>query len=980
MGVLEMETESFIPSGGNKRPNGNDNANDSSSCTGHMSNNQRKITFLLLTLAAFVGSFVVEMDNTVQPSASDHVVKKATFHSTSGSFGGVNNVAHPGGAKAASKGEGIAFSEIIIPKSNVGHAILSLNRPNIVNHWGHYVHDEHRSPYASILYDATKEELEERQKIYVEKMKKVREEWGAWNFRDPQDEGNSKTTITNGVGVESTRLAANFSEVEYKDLPVDEFPPNSWQADEEYVAAFLGEAKKLVHRVKEGIRAEYGWPIKGKEDDKDYLEKRDKFWKINVWDPELCREDADDTAACNRDVKEGIVTMEKVAFDGLVRKLLHSLMTNDEFYAVLGGHSAAAGHGNDFQQNRIITFHHLMEPVFDKLGMRLVSRNMGMGGVGTLQFSLAGGDLYGEMDIVEWDSGMTEKGPPVDLFNKQAILSGERVPLIISDYHFNVVAETKGKAWMGKYVNGNEKNLFPDTTYENAASQPYAARWMNEKEEKYNAICWEPRSDFTPETNQHEKPGSQVGWHPGNRYHQWEGRKLALIILEALGVAFERWEEGVGKEGVPLAASYWHVGDVYKDIRENLRTHITTPTEDDNDVRSECEQLYPWLPRVCRVQMHGFGMWTPHAHEDFNFLNIIHPAPNGYKPHFTERNAYNGFDLLPLNQAVPDGEVDVHAIAIATTSDPPDLDHSWIEDDEEGAGDENLTNADSLTDNADAPPPSRRWLREASNVAFRKGAELFEPSTVVNSRFLPKVKNDKFISDAPLLRRKMDEYTSDADAIVPGRGWLASGWTELEDFCDGSAQSECSRKKEADCLLYGTNDSHREVSGNSLSGWLVFTVPKVREGIILARMEWWCAAGYKDGNALTKDWTKVNGGMTHDTTPWNDTGNRKMMATDRYGSEDESERQRKLKPKVDDLVPADLEMDIAINGVIKTMKREEWVTYTREASKNVAVWPLLDDSSMAEKDWEGESVEVAIRFRSELMPKQSYCVSHIFYA
>jgi hypothetical protein len=45
------------------------------------------------------------------------------------------------------------------------------------------------------------------------------------------------------------------------------------------------------------------------------------------------------------------------------------MITNDEFYVVLAGHSAAAGHGKDFQQNRIITFHKVMEPVFDKIGV-----------------------------------------------------------------------------------------------------------------------------------------------------------------------------------------------------------------------------------------------------------------------------------------------------------------------------------------------------------------------------------------------------------------------------------------------------------------------------------------------------------------------------------------------------------------------------------------------------------------------------------
>lgn len=539
-GVLEIEaeseTESFLPAKSDDNDNGEPASSSSSSPSIYVPGNQRKILFLILVLAASAGLFVTRMDKTVEsatlgvdggPSGSDHIETKApktSFHSSSGSFGGINNIAHPGGAKAASKGEGIAFEEITIPKANVGHAIISLNRPNIVNSWGHYVHDEHRSPYASHLYKATKEELQARQDRYVEKMKKVREEWGAWDFRDPRGEQSASTTSRededgtndetniNDTKTNIMRSAADFSGVEYKDLPVEDFPPDAWQADEVYVARFLDEAKKLVARVKEGIYAEHGWPTKGKEGDQAYLEQRNQFWKINIWDPSAG--EVDTASDC-------IASLTKVAFDGLVRKLLHGLMTNDEFYAVLAGHSAAAGHGNDFIQNRMITFHHLMEPLFDKLGMRLVSRNMGMGGVGTLHFSLAGGDLYGETDILEWDSGMTEKGPAVDFFNKQAILSGERVPLIMTDYHFNVMEETKGTALMGRYVLRNEKNIFPDTTYENAASQPYAARWMNQIEEKYNAICWEPRSDVEAWTPQREAPGSQVSWHPGFRNHKW---------------------------------------------------------------------------------------------------------------------------------------------------------------------------------------------------------------------------------------------------------------------------------------------------------------------------------------------------------------------------------------------------------------------------------------------------------------------------
>jgi hypothetical protein len=204
--------------------------------------------------------------------------------------------------------------------------------------------------------------------------------------------------------------------------------------------------------------------------------------------------------------------------------------------------------------------------------------------------------------------------------------------------------------------------------------------------------------------------------------------------------------------------------------------------------------------------------------------------------------------------------------------------------------------------------------------------------------------------------------------VVPGRGWELHGWSVVEGFCDGSAQSECARKPDNRCFLAAANDNHLDLHGNSLSGWLVFNVPNVREGIILARIEWWC--GSEKANSLTTEWTEVDDGKTMDTTPW------EKPATD------ESHRQRVLgKMSQDDLIPSDFDMDIAINGKItKTMKRDEWMQYEPEKGKNVAVWPLLNDESMAQKDWDGEPVEAAIRFRTTLKPKQTYCLSHIYYA
>ena len=51
--------------------------------------------------------------------------------------------------------------------------------------------------------------------------------------------------------------------------------------------------------------------------------------------------------------------------------------------------------------------------------------------MGTLQAALAGNGIYGERDFMLWDSSMTEKdGKAQDVFLRQALLSGQRVPIL----------------------------------------------------------------------------------------------------------------------------------------------------------------------------------------------------------------------------------------------------------------------------------------------------------------------------------------------------------------------------------------------------------------------------------------------------------------------------------------------------------------------------------------------------------------------
>jgi hypothetical protein len=54
----------------------------------------------------------------------------------------------------------------------------------------------------------------------------------------------------------------------------------------------------------------------------------------------------------------------------------------------------------------MMQFHKIMYPVFARLGVKLITRNMGQGGLGTIQAGLGSGSIYGdEVDLLLWDSG-----------------------------------------------------------------------------------------------------------------------------------------------------------------------------------------------------------------------------------------------------------------------------------------------------------------------------------------------------------------------------------------------------------------------------------------------------------------------------------------------------------------------------------------------------------------------------------------------
>jgi hypothetical protein len=201
------------------------------------------------------------------------------------------------------------------------------------------------------------------------------QKWGSWTFDDPKRSSRPKEDY--------------YSYFPNRDIPRKDFPSNAWQIDSEYLSRFLPEAIQLVQRGQNAILDEYGQPTDGTSTMFRVTQFDDSAWGGNG---HVCQ-------------SEGGCTTQS-SWINLKRRLLHAIMTEDVFVFAMGGHSAAAGHGNLFQQSYTLQVQWIVESIFARLGVRHQSRNFGMGGLGTTQNGLATKAIYGyDVDMLLWDSG-----------------------------------------------------------------------------------------------------------------------------------------------------------------------------------------------------------------------------------------------------------------------------------------------------------------------------------------------------------------------------------------------------------------------------------------------------------------------------------------------------------------------------------------------------------------------------------------------
>lgn len=161
----------------------------------------------------------------------------------------------------------------------------------------------------------------------TEQAEALAEKYGKWRFWD---------------GDEDLRPQEDYlSKYPNKDCPGEEFPDDAWQVDAVFVNHYLNDADSLIARAMEAIHSEYGHPREGLEPHQLAERMKQFHWdKIDLTDAQA----PPDKYKKRGDRGNGGWTTKR-SEKGLIRRLLHAMMTSDTFTVVMGGHSAAAGEG-----------------------------------------------------------------------------------------------------------------------------------------------------------------------------------------------------------------------------------------------------------------------------------------------------------------------------------------------------------------------------------------------------------------------------------------------------------------------------------------------------------------------------------------------------------------------------------------------------------------------------------------------------------
>jgi hypothetical protein len=168
--------------------------------------------------------------------------------------------------------------------------------------------------------------LRRGKELSAEQGRQLTAQWGAWTL----------STTTASV----SRPRPPTHDFPNSDVSYDQFPAGSWQTDRDYLATWLPEGIALTKRAMRALLAEYGHD----NGDDDFM------YNLTLYS------DRPPGGKTRYDFKHppgnAGYADATVFLPALRKRILHSIVTQSTFTFTMGGHSASAGHGNQFQQVR----------------------------------------------------------------------------------------------------------------------------------------------------------------------------------------------------------------------------------------------------------------------------------------------------------------------------------------------------------------------------------------------------------------------------------------------------------------------------------------------------------------------------------------------------------------------------------------------------------------------------------------------------
>lgn len=231
-------------------------------------------------------------------------------------------------------------------------------------------------------------------------------------------------------------------------------------------------------------------------------------------------------------------------------KVLRAVLGDDQvrFVWATGGHSAAAAHGDFFNQSYTAVMEQQAKAVFGAVGIDLEGRNYAVGGSNSgPEIAFCSQEMFGfDIDVISWDFGMTDgdRDHLQELYfyraamgrNRPAAVAFRCNPLVIGDL------EERGMVafHFDEKVLNQVINQIPDTFGKNQQEiddmPPYVRAFRCDKLiEEGDPYCGDQKFD----NSICDWRRFRVSWHPGWKWHALNGNLMANFLVELLGDAID---------------------------------------------------------------------------------------------------------------------------------------------------------------------------------------------------------------------------------------------------------------------------------------------------------------------------------------------------------------------------------------------------------------------------------------------------------